>query len=189
MTTKDFENFKNQVWCTRVSRINAEKRLIAKEKFIQFINIYYSCVTVIFSIMSYVNCDNNLSEITIYMTISLLISIFYLNSQNYPRHAREYRENYTSLQDIEFSLKHLSENDEEKIKQIEKEYCTLLNEYSNHITYDYYCAIHDSNREFKEKKNWKEIRHFYRLGKLWRFVLKMCFCLLPIFLFCIRGYL
>lgn len=80
MTKEDFEKFKNQVWCTRVSRINAEKRLMSKEKFIQFINIYYSVATVIYSIMSYINCDNKLSEVTIYITISLLISILYLNA-------------------------------------------------------------------------------------------------------------
>lgn len=189
MTKENFEKFKNQVWCTRVSRINAEKRLMSKEKFIQFINIYYSVVTVIYSIMSYINCDNKLSEITIYITISLLISILYLNAQNYPQLARAYRENYTNLQNIEFRLKHLSENDEDEIKQIEKEYCTLLNQYSNHITYDYYCAINDSNVEFKKNRDWTTIKCRYQFGKFWRCCLKICFVLLPIFLFCIRGYL
>jgi len=30
----------NQIWTTRVSRVNAEKRLINKESFFQAINIY-----------------------------------------------------------------------------------------------------------------------------------------------------
>ena len=48
----DIKRLKDQIWTTRVSRINAERRLINKEKFIQAINIYYSCVTIIFSILS-----------------------------------------------------------------------------------------------------------------------------------------
>ena len=34
--------FGNQIWCTRVSRVNAEKRLKHKEAFAEGLNIYYS---------------------------------------------------------------------------------------------------------------------------------------------------
>lgn len=86
------EKLKNQIWKTRVSRINAERRLQQKQSFIQAINIYYSCITIIYSIMSYVNSDNELSMITIFMSISLLIAIMHLNSQNYEKKALLYRE-------------------------------------------------------------------------------------------------
>ena len=89
----------DQIWITRISRVNAEKRLEKKEAFIQGINIYYSCTTIIFSILSYVTADNYLSLISIFMTISLLISIMYFNSQKYMQIAKDYKktiQNYKS---------------------------------------------------------------------------------------------
>jgi len=51
MENNSKEKLKDQIWKTRVSRINAEKRLQQKQSFIQAINIYYSCITIIYSIM------------------------------------------------------------------------------------------------------------------------------------------
>lgn len=99
-----YKGLADQIWTTRVSRVNAEKRLIAKESFAQGVNIYYSCVTIIFSILSLVHKDDKLSLMTVFMTISLLIVILYLNNQKYLEHAREYRKNYTALQKLEFEL-------------------------------------------------------------------------------------
>ena len=62
----------NQIWTTRVSRVNAEKRLINKESFFQAINIYYSCLTIIFSILTLLNGnekngDEKLSLLTVHI--------------------------------------------------------------------------------------------------------------------------
>lgn len=46
-----YKDLSDQIWTTRISRVNAEKRLVNKEAFFQGINIYYSCVTIIFSIL------------------------------------------------------------------------------------------------------------------------------------------
>ena len=50
-----YKDLSDQIWTTRISRVNAEKRLINKEAFFQGINIYYSCVTIIFSILTLLN--------------------------------------------------------------------------------------------------------------------------------------
>ena len=100
----DIKVLKDQIWTTRVSRINAERRLITKEKFIQGLNIYYSCVTIIFSILSLINGNNNLSLITTFMSICLLVTILYLNAERYMDHARDYRRNYTALHKLEMQL-------------------------------------------------------------------------------------
>ena len=78
-----YKELANQIWTTRVSRVNAEKRLINKETFTQGINIYYSCITIIFSIMSLVYKNEKLSMMTIFMTICHLIVILYLKNQKY----------------------------------------------------------------------------------------------------------
>lgn len=96
-----YKDLSDQIWTTRISRVNAEKRLINKEAFFQGINIYYSCVTIIFSILTLLNNNEKLSLMTVFMTISLLIVILYLNGQKYSEQAREYRKNYTELQKLE----------------------------------------------------------------------------------------
>lgn len=187
MENENIDRLKNQIWITRVSRINAEKRLQQKESFIQAINIYYSCITTIFSIMSYINNDDNLSIITIYMTISLLVSIMYLNSQKYGEKAQQYRENYTALHKMEFELENSKSLDE--IKKIEEKYCDLLNTYSNHTTFDYYCTLKGSNTLIQEKKGWHKVKVKYYWGFIWRTIIKFLILILPFLLYIFRGVL
>lgn len=71
-----YKDLSDQIWTTRISRVNAEKRLINKEAFFQGINIYYSCVTIIFSILTLLNKNEKLSLMTVFMTISLLYCYF-----------------------------------------------------------------------------------------------------------------
>lgn len=55
---------------------------------------------------------------TVFMTISLLIVILYLNGQKYSEQAREYRKNYTELQKLEFELNNIDGDDVDLIKNI-----------------------------------------------------------------------
>ena len=179
----------NQIWTTRVSRVNAEKRLINKESFFQAINIYYSCLTIIFSILTLLNGnekngDEKLSLLTVLMSISLLIVILYLNGQKYFEHAREYRINYTELQRLEFDLEHVDENDQESIRKIYMKYCDLLDSSSNHISYDYYATVHGSSGEYHEKR-WHSVCRKYYWNVFWRFLLKSCIIILPLALYMI----
>lgn len=185
-----YKGLSDQIWTTRISRINAEKRLIDKEAFIQGINIYYSCVTIIFSILSLVNDNQKLSLITVFMTISLLIIVLYLNGQNYLDHAREYRKNYTELQRLEFELKGIDDNDIESIKRVYTRYCDLLDLGSNHIPFDYHKTVHDSSEEYREGR-WKRVKKFYYWDVTWRFLLKIIAILFPggLFLYYICGVL
>lgn len=181
------EKLSNQIWTTRVSRVNAEKRLLNKEQFIQFTNIYYSCTTIIFSILSYVKNDTQLNLISIFMTISLLVSIMYLNSQKYLQAAQDYRDNYSQLQQLELQLKHLDDDSKGELAKIENEYCKLMNGYSNHTTFDYYCTIAHAKELFKLENNWKEIRGKYYFGIIWRFLIKVFLAILPILLYLMKG--
>lgn len=174
----------DQIWTTRISRVNAEKRLINKESFFQAINIYYSCLTIIFSILALVNKDEKLSLMTVFMTISLLVVILYLNGQRYLEHAREYRKNYTELQKLEFDLKCISDDNIESMKKIYTKYCDLLDLSSNHISFDYYETVHGSSGEYREKR-WKNVRFMYYWNAGWRWLLKGCVIILPVVLYVI----
>lgn len=87
---------------------------------------------------------------TVFMTISLLIVILYLNGQKYSEQAREYRKNYTELQKLEFELNNIDGDDVDLIKNIYNRYCDLLDSSSNHISFDYYETVHGSIGEYKK---------------------------------------
>lgn len=181
----NIKQLRDTIWTTRVSRVNAEKRLLSKDSFIQGINIYYSCVTIFFSILSLVNSNERLDLINLFMTISLLVTILYLNSLKYSERARDYKTNYTELHKLELELEEDTIS-KERISKIKNEYCDLLNSSCNHTTYDYYCTVKGANEEYK-KMRWKEIRFFYWINIIWRLVVKLVVIILPVLLYCFAG--
>ena len=124
------------------------------------------------------NKDDNLSLMTVFMTISLLIVILYLNGQKYLEQAREYRKNYTELQKLEFDLKSISDDDVEAVRKIYTKYCELLDSSSNHISFDYYMTVYGSSGEYRERR-WKNVRYRYYWNVIWRLLLKGAIIILP----------
>ncbi len=181
-----FDKFKNQVWTTRQARIKAEKRLENKEMFIQFVNIYYSCFTIIFSLVSYVLDNEWLNLISLIMTISLLIVILFFNSMKYKDTAGQFRENYTELQKIEFKLQFLTANNTAEVRELQMQYCDLMNANNNHISFDYYCAVAEFDKEDKNKI-WNKIWKKYYWGRIWRVLVKIPIIVFPIVLLFFEG--
>ena len=150
------ESLKNQIWATRVSRINAEMRLKIKESFIQAINIYYSCFTVFLSIFLLVKQNFACNLLNLIMAIVLMVSILYFKSLKYTERALDYRKNYTELQKLEFKLSH-KETYEGQIHCIEEDYCKLLAESENHIEFDFLKTLAKSKMDYK-KERWTRER-------------------------------
>ena len=134
------------------------------------------------------NNNEKLSLMTVFMTISLLVVILYLNGQKYLDHAREYRKNYTELQKLEFELRNIDSDNDELLKNIYNRYCDLLDSSSNHISFDYYKTVYDSSGEYRNKR-WKNIKRKYYYNVIWRLLLEACVIVLPIVLYCICGVL
>ena len=158
-----YNSLVNCIWITRIARIHSEKRLLRKEGLFQLLNVYYSFFTIVFSIIAAFFNDNKLSLLTIFMSIFLLVAILYLNAQKFIDHARDFRKNYTDLQKLEFKLKHVTYKETDKIRSIEKDYCTLLDSICNHSTFDYYCALHDSNGEYRifHYQFWVQVKYYW----------------------------
>ena len=145
-----YKDLPDQIWTTRISRVNAEKRLINKEAFFQAINIYYSCVTIIFSILTLLDNNEKLSLMTVFMTISLLIVILYLNGQNIWSMQESMERIILSYRNWSLELKSIDSDDVESIKKIYNRYCDLLDSSSNHISFDYYETVHGSSGEYRK---------------------------------------
>lgn len=189
MEGNEIKSLSDCIWTTRIARINTEKRLVTKEDFCQFFNVYYSFFTIVFSIWAYCYQDSKLSLLTIFMSIFLLVGILYLNSQRYIEKAREYRRNYTDLQRLEFKLKHILPFEIDKIRSVENEYCQLLDSVCNHTTFDYYCALHDSRGEYREQRYTISIKIKYWWGIIWRKLLIILLLILPGILYKLVSYL
>lgn len=174
---KNKETLNNQIWTTRISRVNAEKRLQEKESFIEGINIYYSCYTVLLSVILLVVQNFACTLLSLSMTITLLISIIYFKGLRYTERARDYRNHYIELQRLEFQLSHA--DTEEKIFGIEQEYCKLLGEAENHITFDYYKTIAQSHDPYKKTRWTCSVKTFYFWGVIWRKIIKIICIILP----------
>lgn len=173
--------FGNQIWCTRVSRVNAEKRLKHKEAFADGLNIYYSCFTVALSICLLFIQDESLnkplSAFSLIMTVIVTICILYCKSLRYADRARGYKDNYTDLQQLEISLKHITSIEE--LTKIENEYCNLLKNGENHIPYDYYRTVFESNQSYKKTKDkWIPVK--YCLKTLERYVIETVLITFPV---------
>lgn len=193
---KRIKKLQADIHITRISRIYAEKRLIAKEHIVQAMNIYYSCFIILCGVLTLVyDKDKNmsiikisginakdLSVLSVMLTISLLACIIYFGSQRFLEYAKCYKENYTELYKIELELNHIEKYCDPNIEAIEKQYCDLLKESSNHIAFDYYCALYDE-KNFCKNVRWLEVK--YHWGKLWRVLLPIFLFILPIFFLCL----
>jgi len=178
ISEEQIKTLQNQIWITRISRINAEKRLRNKDAFIQAMSIYYSCFTVLLAICLFVWPGTALNIMSLTMTIALMISILHFNSFNYKERAMDFRKIYTELQKLEYSLAHNLQNEGE-IKIIEENYCNLIAEGENHATFDYLKTIANSKESFKKDIWTKNLKRQYLLANLGRLLLKILCIFLP----------
>lgn len=133
-------SLKSNVWMTRKARINASERLLCLEKFIQYVNIYYSCFLCILSVYGLINKNDKIGIISTILSIILTISIVYLNSQNFGERSQQLKINYIALQRLYFKLDNynLDESNIELLTQYHNEYTDLLASCENHSSNDYY---------------------------------------------------
>lgn len=171
--SKEIDSLKRSIYITRKSRINASERLINSEKFIQVINMYYSCFLCGMSVYSLISTDS-FSIISTILSIVLTISIFFFSSQRFGDRAQYFKKNYIELQKLYFKIENLGE--EENLKEYKNEYINLLLDSENHSTYDYYKAV----LHLDEKLNKLALINYY-LHNVCIFIFKMGLFLTPIF--------
>lgn len=135
---KKLNSLKYNVWMTRKARINASERLLCLEKFIQYINIYYSCFLCILSVYGLTTTNDKIGIISTILSIILTIFIVYLNSQKFGDRAQQLKINYIALQNLYFSLDNLDEKNTDNLAKYHTEYTGLLSNCENHSTCDYY---------------------------------------------------
>lgn len=103
---KALKDLARNIDITRRNRMNAADRLVEQEQFLQRINIYYSCVAAIISILCLVNMDYLLLSIaSTVVTVVLSMSIAYLNAQHYGERAKSFHSNFLALYQLLFDTR------------------------------------------------------------------------------------
>lgn len=165
---------------TRVNRMNAAARLLKTEEFLQNINIYYSCVSAVYAVLSLLSQSRAIAVWSVLVSICLAISIVYLNAQNYGGRSQELKNNYIALHELLFEVNTaIAENKPEKFVELERKYCKLLQTSENHINQDHL------KQRLREGKLTGMDKFEYWWHFCWVSILKAVCILLPI---CVTVY-
>lgn len=154
-------DLRKSVSTTRLNRINAASRLLQTERFLQGINIYYSCFSAILAILSLLSDRKELAVWSTVVAIILAISIVYLNAQKYGNRSQELKTNYIELHQLLFEIDAaIANNDEGNVGELTGKYCKLLQTSENHINFDYLKQKKKNERQealkYHEKKKARE---------------------------------
>ena len=189
------EKLRKDIKATRQNRINASARLLAQERFVQSINIYYSCVAAIVTLLSLIDDAKSFGIASAILTTILAISIVYLNAQKYGTRAQQFQVNYNALQKLLYDVD--AELQKDRISDISdytNRYIDLLQTSENHNYQDHLRSmnLHDKidRRKAKELKQKAPTKRLVGLEK-WQFygwqtggyVLKTLFWCAPIVYF------
>ena len=173
------KHLKRNIAKTRINRINAANRLLSTERFLQAINIYYSCVSAGFAILG-LTIDSKIFMVwSVIFTVVLAISIVYLNAQKYGNRSQELKNNYISLHELLYKVE-LAEakNEVENFSVFADEYCKLLQTSENHNNMDNL----KRKRDNEEGLSVIEMIYYYGIKTLW-FAVKAFLIVVPLILF------
>lgn len=174
---------KTNISKTRINRIHAANRLLSTEKFLQGINIYYSCFSAVLAILGLYVKDTFFSVWSVIFTVVLAISIVHLNAQKYGNRSQELKTNYIALHELLFKVEFaVGRCDISKYEEFAEAYCKLLQTSENHITMDYLKA------KYKNGDLVKMDFAYYWAIKVTNFVVKTILILLPIVVMAIFFY-
>ncbi len=137
------------------------KRLLRSESFIQHVNILYSCFVACLSIWSLLVDQKFISFIATIISIILVVSITYLNSQRYAARAKDLEANILDLRNLQSDL--LVNLSEEKLFEKWEKFNSYLAASETEDNYDklYYDVFEYSPSKNKEKVRNLRVIQFY----------------------------
>lgn len=125
---------------TRKSHIEAEKRLLRYDKLSKQANVYYACLTVLLSLLSFCFPQCQLiAFLAIGISVTLTIIAVFASMQNFGSRAIDMKYSYLSLQELWFDFDNELQNEtlEERADRLGREYVHILQRTENHTEKDY----------------------------------------------------
>lgn len=179
MVKKYRETLIDRVWWTKKTRMKSEQRLKKLSGRNSLLNIYYSAFLLIASLISYTKSNyfenSNIDIDFLILIFSILLTIFsiYTANNRYSERADQMRECYTSLSIIEGELNQLSDDNIEKINELNRKYQRIMNSIENHLEIDYL-----SLKKEKTSEEWMKYLYLNLKSKVFTLII----FLLPILL-------
>lgn len=183
---KDIKKLLSDIKATRKNRINASERLLTQERYVQAVNIYYSCFASVVSIIGLACGRKSYGVISALLTVLLAISIVYLNAQKFGDRAQQLKTNYIALHQLQFDIDNaIIGRDASCIGDYQHRYTELLKTSENHKPYDYKKTIYGwRNKPGDENHAWDRLSLFERIGyhlhAVGRFIVYIITIALPI---------
>ena len=178
MGKTESKKLQDKIWLTRKCRINASERLLRKAVYIESLNVWYSTCIIIMSLISYIRKNNDLSLLSLVLSIGLIVSIVYVNATGLRDRSFALKQNYIDLQLL---LLELESDTDTKHEHIKKKYGELLKSSENHLPIDMY-HVKMRSADLRSEIYWGGwfaiIWHF-----VWTTLLKCILIVLPVCLF------
>lgn len=125
---------------SRLSHIEAERRLVRYDLLAKRANIYYACWMVLFSLLSFCFPGFQLvSFLAIALAVMLTIVTVFASLQDYGSRAFEMRSSYLEMQKLWLELDNVLEDEDidKRADRIGEAYVSILKRTENHTTTDF----------------------------------------------------
>lgn len=125
---------------SRLSHIEAERRLVRYDQLVKRANIYYACWMVLFSLLSFCFPEFQLvSFLAIALAVMLTIVTVFASLQDYGSRAFEMRSSYLEMQKLWLELDSVPEDEDidKRADRIGEAYISVLMRTENHTTTDF----------------------------------------------------
>ena len=187
--------FSDNIWWTRKSKIQAEKRLLSNAFQAQVVLLWYSFAGVAASVyyLKFSSSDSDMSGIAwvVYSVLVLCMSGF-INGLSFKQRAGLIKECYETLNDVYQRCRKFEEGTTPSVtfEEFSAEYDQILGVCENHLTIDYYLALCEAylttpkkNRNNLDKKPTPYIWICTAWHRTKRCLMMALFYLLPLLVF------
>lgn len=156
-----FYELKRRVDLTRRARIKASDRLRERHEFFEKTSYFYSLVVLILSIW-FIDGEGSTTKILLIASLSLTFFTMFLGIKSYKERASNLENNYQQLNVLLNKLQRLESApnliNQEKLKELHRDYEKLILEKENHISIDYITCKPEHEEKYAKKIMWYKLK-------------------------------
>lgn len=149
-----FKELKRRVDLTRRSRIKAADRLRERHEFFEKVTYFYSVVVLALSVW-FITGNSSTTKVLLIASLSLTFFTMFLGVKNYKERASNFEYNYQQLNMLLNKLQRLEGDlgsiNQDKLKELHRDFEKLILEKENHINIDYISCNSDHELKYQNK--------------------------------------
>lgn len=171
-TNDSYNSLLTAVFKTMYSKMNAAERLLLRHRFVQRLNIYHSCLSAVLGILTIWHSSLILTVYSVILSVVLVMSITYQNSQNYLERSRALDKCSFQLRQLITDIKAETSFDKSKNAAFYKSYQSIIEDCEHHLQIDYHTAM-ARERRFKKEPGVTFSKLIYRADVVRYFIIKV----------------